>query len=166
MTGLRRALVPLFTASSGISRSVPGNRTYLNLIENDMTVAHSLLINYLVIAVILFGSMSGCTKVTKQESENRAPFAKQTIALTGMLEFTLKDEQLLYGVQADHQAHQQLAKIVELKDDGIREGRLTFVVWSRAYQEMVSGKLDPTEWFDISESGSLLFGVAKHATGI
>jgi len=39
-------------------------------------------------------------------------------------------------------------------------------VWSRAYQKMASGKTDPAEWFDISDTGELLFGVAKRAAGI
>jgi len=53
-----------------------------------------------------------------------------------------------------------------IASDAIREARLTFVVWSRAYQKMASGKTEPAEWFDISDTGKLLFGVAKKAADI
>ena len=43
---------------------------------------------------------------------------------------------------------------------------LTFIVWSRAYQKMALGKTDPAEWFDISESGTLLMGAAGRAAGL
>jgi len=54
-----------------------------------------------------------------------------------------------------------IAQVVEYKDDAIREAHLTFVAWSRAYQKMASGKTDPADWFDISDTGKLLFGAAK-----
>lgn len=75
-------------------------------------------------------------------------------------------QQLLPDVQEFQQHHMELARVVEYKDDAIREARLTFVVWSRAYQKMASGKIDPADWFDISDTGKLLFGAAKSAAGI
>ncbi|MFV2005131.1 MAG: hypothetical protein ACC650_07975 [Gammaproteobacteria bacterium] len=63
-------------------------------------------------------------------------------------------------------SHQELKKIVGTKGRGIKEARLTFIVWSRAYQKMALGKSDPAEWFDISESGGLLMGAAGRAAGI
>jgi len=63
-------------------------------------------------------------------------------------------------------SQQELKKIVGTKDKGIREARLTFIIWSRAYQKMALGKTDPAEWFDISESGGLLMGAAGRAAGI
>lgn len=63
-------------------------------------------------------------------------------------------------------SHNELKKIIEAKDAGIKEARLTFIVWSRAYQKMALGKSDPAEWFDVSESGSLLMGAAGRAVGI
>lgn len=75
-------------------------------------------------------------------------------------------EQLLPDVAVYEESVRELNKIIELKDDAIREAHLTFVVWTRAYQKMASGKTDPAEWFDISDTGSLLFGVAKKAAGI
>ena len=75
-------------------------------------------------------------------------------------------EQLTPDIREYHEHHQELADIVEFKEDAIRESRATFILWSRAYQKMASGKTDPAEWFDISESGSLIFGLAKKAAGI
>lgn len=63
-------------------------------------------------------------------------------------------------------SHSELKKIVAAKDAGIKEARLTFIVWSRAYQKMALGKSDPAEWFDISESGGLLLGAAGRAAGL
>lgn len=63
-------------------------------------------------------------------------------------------------------SHNELKIMVKAKDEGIKEARLTFIVWSRAYQKMALGKADPAEWFDISESGSLLMGTAGRAVGI
>lgn len=75
-------------------------------------------------------------------------------------------EQLSPDIVAYEESVRELNKIVEFKDDAIREAHLTFVVWTRAYQKMASGKTDPAEWFDISDSGSLLFGAAKRAAGM
>ena len=50
--------------------------------------------------------------------------------------------------------------------DGINILRLTFFSWSRAYERMASGKSDPAEWFDISDSVPLLVGAAKKAAGL
>jgi len=74
--------------------------------------------------------------------------------------------QLLPDIKEYQQTHKELLELVEFKEDAFREARLTFVVWSRAYQKMASGKTDPAEWFDISDTGELLFGVAKKAAGI
>ena len=63
-------------------------------------------------------------------------------------------------------SHNELKKIVKAKDQGIKEARLTFIIWSRAYQKMAAGKIDPAEWFDVSESGTVLMGVAGRAVGI
>ena len=63
-------------------------------------------------------------------------------------------------------SHSELSKLVESKDAGIKEARLTFIVWSRAYQKMALGKTNPAEWFDISESGGLLMGAAGRAVGL
>jgi spermidine/putrescine-binding protein len=59
-----------------------------------------------------------------------------------------------------------LQKIIDAKETGIKEARLTFIVWGRAYQKMALGKTDPAEWFDISESGNLLMGAAGRAIGL
>lgn len=63
-------------------------------------------------------------------------------------------------------SHNELKKIVAAKDAGIKEARLTFIVWGRAYQKMALGKTDPAEWFDVSESGGLLLGAAGRAAGL
>ena len=63
-------------------------------------------------------------------------------------------------------SHQELKNIIGTKGKGIKEARLTFIVWARAYQKMALGKSDPAEWFDITESGGLLMGAAGRAAGI
>ncbi len=60
----------------------------------------------------------------------------------------------------------ELEEIVKNHDDGIKLIRLTFIAWSRAYGRMATGKTDPAEWFDITETGSLLFGAARRAAGL
>lgn len=65
-----------------------------------------------------------------------------------------------------YKSHNELKKIVDAKDNGIKEARLTFIVWSRAYQKMALGKANPAEWFDVSESGGLLMGAAGRAAGL
>lgn len=63
-------------------------------------------------------------------------------------------------------SHSELRVMLEKKEEGIKEARLTFIVWSRAYQKMALGKTNPAEWFDISESGNLLMGAAGRAAGL
>ena len=75
-------------------------------------------------------------------------------------------EQLSPDVLEYNESVRELSRVLEIKDDAIREAHLTFVIWTRAYQKMASGKTDPAEWFDISDSGTLLFGAAKRAAGI
>ena len=74
--------------------------------------------------------------------------------------------QMMPDVREYQESHRELLKMVASKEDAISEARLTFVVWSRAYQKMAGGKEDPAEWFDISDTGELLFGAAKKAAGM
>ena len=74
--------------------------------------------------------------------------------------------QLMPDIREYQRSHMELLELIESKEDAIREARLTFLVWSRAYQKMASGKTDPAEWFDISETGQLLVGAAKKAAGL
>ncbi|HEB81377.1 MAG TPA: hypothetical protein ENJ11_00785 [Gammaproteobacteria bacterium] len=64
---------------------------------------------------------------------------------------------------AYYSSHQELKAIFDSKENELKAARLAFVVWGRAYQKMASGKTEPAEWFDISESGALLIGVAGRA---
>ena len=75
-------------------------------------------------------------------------------------------EQLAPDVLEYNESVRELSRVLEIKDDAIREAHLTFVVWMRAYQKMASGKTDPAEWFAVSDTGELLFGAAKRAAGI
>ena len=75
-------------------------------------------------------------------------------------------EQLSPDVHEYYESVRELTQALEGTDDGIREARLTFILWTRAYQSMASGKTDPAEWFAISDTGALLFGAAKRAAGI
>ena len=84
-------------------------------------------------------------------------------------ELTIVNEnysQLMPDVKEYQQNHRELLQLTESKEDAIREARLTFIIWARAYQKMASGRTDPAEWFDISDTGTLLFGAAKRASGI
>ena len=67
---------------------------------------------------------------------------------------------------AYYTSHQELKNITDSKERGIKDARLTFIVWRRAYQKMASGRTEPAEWFDITESGSLLMGAAGRAVGL
>lgn len=74
--------------------------------------------------------------------------------------------QMKADIDAYHDSHRELKKMVETKEAGIKEARLTFIVWGRAYQKMALGKTEPAEWFDVTESGSLLMGTAGRAVGL
>ena len=65
-----------------------------------------------------------------------------------------------------HKTILELEEIVKNHEDGMKLIRLTFIAWSRAYGRMAAGKTNPAEWFDISETGSLLMGAARRAAGI
>lgn len=60
----------------------------------------------------------------------------------------------------------ELYDILERKDTAIKSARLFFIAWSRAYGRMAAGKTDPAEWFDVTDTGGLLFGAAKSAAGL
>lgn len=87
--------------------------------------------------------------------------------ITAELQFLNKNyEQLLPDVEAYFEHHRELTELLELKEEAIQEARLAFVVWSRAYQKMASGKTDPAEWFDITDGGKLFYDVARKAAGL
>lgn len=64
-----------------------------------------------------------------------------------------------------HKTILELEEIVKNHEDGMKLIRLTFIAWSRAYGRMAAGKTNPAEWFDLSETGSLLMGAARRASG-
>ena len=68
-------------------------------------------------------------------------------------------------IQDYHKTILELEEIVKNHEDGMKLIRLTFIAWSRAYGRMAAGKTNPAEWFDISETGSLLMGAARRAAG-
>ncbi len=74
-----------------------------------------------------------------------------------------KDKYLSPDIEDYHASHRELQAISDKKEAAIRESRHAFIVWARAYQRMAAGKTDPAEWFDISDSGTLLFGAARRA---
>lgn len=73
-------------------------------------------------------------------------------------------------VEADIRAYyntiKELEDIVKNHEDGIKQIRLTFIAWNRAYSRMAAGKTDPAEWFDITDTGRLLFGAARISGGL
>ncbi|HID49252.1 MAG TPA: hypothetical protein EYP40_06540 [Chromatiales bacterium] len=60
----------------------------------------------------------------------------------------------------------ELYDILQRKDTAIKSARLFFIAWSRAYGRMAAGRTDPAEWFDVTDTGGLLFGAAKSAAGL
>lgn len=75
-------------------------------------------------------------------------------------------EQVRPDIKLYHKAHLELDHIIENKANAIKDARLTFVLWSQAHSRMAAGKTDPAEWFDVTETGSLLFGAAQRAAGL
>lgn len=76
------------------------------------------------------------------------------------------NEQLQPDIDAYYASFRELRDVVKTKKAGIKEARLTFIVWTKAYRQMAAGKTNPAEWFDISDSGSLLMGAAGRAVGL
>jgi hypothetical protein len=114
-----------------------------------------------------YGMFSVLVATENKKSLSTSELAQLHKAVTEELRLVNENyAQMIPDVSEYQQSHRELIKLVESKEDAISEARLTFVLWSRAYQKMASGKEDPAEWFDISDSGALLFGAAKKAAGI
>jgi flagellar biosynthesis chaperone FliJ len=114
-----------------------------------------------------YGSFSVTVATENKKSLTSDQIAQLHQAITSELSLVSENyRQLLPDVEDYYDHRRELARVVEFKDDAIREARQTFVVWSRAYQKMASGKVDPAEWFDLSETGKLLFGAARKAVEI
>ena len=114
-----------------------------------------------------YGMFSVLVATENRKSLSTTALAQLHKALTEELRLTNENYvQMMPDVREYQESHRELLKIVESKEDAISEARLTFVVWSRAYQKMASGKTDPAEWFDITDTGDLLIGAAKKAAGI
>lgn len=75
-------------------------------------------------------------------------------------------EQVMPDVKLYYKSTLELKKIIKSKSDALKDARLTFILWSKAHTNMSAGKSNPAEWFDVSETGSLLFGAARRATGL
>lgn len=80
--------------------------------------------------------------------------------------FNENNKFVLPDIKDYHRTILELEEIVKNHDDGIKLIRLAFIAWSRAYGRMAAGKTDPAEWFDITETGNLLFGAARRAAGL
>jgi hypothetical protein len=114
-----------------------------------------------------YGMFSVLVATENKKSLSTSELAQLHKAVTEELRLVNENyAQMIPDVEEYQQSHRELIKLVESKEDAISEARLTFVLWSRAYQKMASGKEDPAEWFDISDTGELLFGAAKKAAGI
>lgn len=114
-----------------------------------------------------YGLFSVQLATENKKSLNNRELAQLHQAITAELSAVNENyQQLQPDVKEYLASHRELARIVESKENAIAEARLTFVAWSRAYQKMASGKDDPAEWFDISDSGALLFGAARRAAGL
>lgn len=73
---------------------------------------------------------------------------------------------LLPDIDMYYKSLSELYEILQRKDLAIKSARLFFIAWSRAYGRMAAGKTDPAEWFDVTDTGGLLFGAAKSAAGL
>ena len=114
-----------------------------------------------------YGMFSVIEATENKTSLNTKQLAQLHQAITAEMRVANENyNQLMPDVMEYKSSLRELVKIIESKEDGIREARLTFLVWTRAYQKMASGKTDPAEWFDISDTGKLLFSAAKKAAGI
>lgn len=114
-----------------------------------------------------YGMFSVHTATKNKSSLSNDEIAKLHRAITEELEYVnINYSQLLPDITEYNQHHKELLNLVESKEDAIREARLTFIIWARAYQKMASGKTDPAEWFDITDTGKLLIGATKATTGI
>lgn len=114
-----------------------------------------------------YGMFSVLAATKNKKSLSTAEIEQLHKAITAELHIVNENyAQLLPDIKEYQQNHKELLQLTESKEDAIREARLTFIVWSRAYQKMASGKADPAEWFDFSDTGQLLFGAAKRVGGI
>jgi len=105
--------------------------------------------------------LKGKTSLTNKELVNLHKIITERMAMVNENYKQLKPDYDEYFL-----SHSELSKLVASKEAGIKEARLTFIVWSRAYQKMALGKTNPAEWFDISETGGLLMGAAGRAAGL
>lgn len=114
-----------------------------------------------------YGMFSVLAVIKNKKSLSTAEIEQLHKAITAELHIVNENySQLLPDIKEYQQNHKELLQLTESKEDAIREARLTFIIWARAYQKMASGKTGPAEWFDISDTGMLLFGAAKRASGI
>jgi len=60
----------------------------------------------------------------------------------------------------------ELEKVVKNHTDGIKLIALTFIAGSPVYGRMAADRTDPAEWYDITETGSLLFSATRRAAGL
>ena len=75
-------------------------------------------------------------------------------------------EQVQPDIILYHKSHQELDKLLKHKLTAIKQARKTVIIWSQAHGSMAAGKSNPAEWFDVSETGGLLFDAAQNALGL
>ena len=54
--------------------------------------------------------------------------------------------------------HQELDQLTRYHDEEVRQAKEIIQLWSQAHQKMANGVTDPADWFDITNTGGLLFG--------
>jgi len=64
-------------------------------------------------------------------------------------------------IQEYHAYLQELQSITKRHNDSVKKTRRSMITWARAHSAMSNGKWNPSEWFGISDAGSLLMGAAR-----
>jgi hypothetical protein len=110
---------------------------------------------------ILQQSLKGKKALSSEEiNRTQTRLIKRVQILNNNYDLLLPDIEMYYKSLAE------LYDILQRKDLAIKSARLFFIAWSRAYGRMAAGKTDPAEWFDVTDTGGLLFGAAKGAAGL
>ena len=111
-------------------------------------------------------------KIRKLPILKRRDFAKYTPVTTKnlpqlrerMLQKLSDIQKLMKGLQPDYEdyfaSHKELQQLIDKHDREVKEASVAIIVWSRAHRTMASGKVNPAEWFDLTNTKALI-GFAK-----
>lgn len=75
-------------------------------------------------------------------------------------------EHVLPEINLFHKSNHELNQLLKRKLNAVKQVRLIVIAWSRAHGRMAVGIENPAEWYDVSETGNLLFGAAQKSIGL